>query len=355
MLMKSGLLLLSALLASALFAGAAGSAPTQTPCTDEMAWARPGSWANRSGADDLAMADPSYSRAEHPLALRKADQVVALLKASIPRLNGVEARPYRSIRGPSYTKNGALKYGVTVPFFGYYCVPDTPSFPQVRGQIRLSDETGTWIDVRVNDFFWLTNERAIVAEGLRAKGGGVLFFFPKQAGEWNGMPLLLPTIHTAQRSEAVIVVPPARAPYRFITREEFLQARQRRVQEKIVKLPQFRDRARVLATLEDELEKIRGALATLSPDERQAEAIVRNPFVVPGDREKVFATEAEGGRRVFVISARFFDARLPRHAVQFITVYWRWDSGPKNAVKAEVVRQFKENFDVQALRSMLGR
>ena len=76
---------------------------------------------------------------------------------------------------------------------------------------------------------------------------------------------------------------------------------------------------------------------------------------MPGGREPVFATEAEGGRRVFVISARFFDAGLPRHAVQFITVYWRWDAGPQYRPKEEMARQFRENFDVHALRAMLGR
>jgi hypothetical protein len=153
----------------------------------------------------------------------------------------------------------------------------------------------------------------------------------------------------------VIIAPPGRAPYRFITREEFLEARERQVQERIDQPPQSGGRARILADLEGELQKIRSALAALSPEERKAEAIVRNPFVVPGGREKLFVTEAEGGRRLFVIRAGFFDASLPRHAVQFVTIYWRWDAGPKDSAKAEVARQFRENFDVQALRAMLGR
>jgi hypothetical protein len=344
----------SRLILLALLAGIAQSVPAQQACTDEMAWTKAGAWATRS-EDDLAMADHSFPKADYPLALRKADQALALLKAAIPKLNGIEASGYRSIRGASYTKDGALKYGVDALFRGYYCVPDTPSFPKLRGQVRLGDETGTWIYIRFNDFFWLTNERVMLDKSLRARGGGALFFFPKQGGEWKGLPLLLPTIHTGQKTEAVVIVPQGRAPYRFITREEFLDARERQVLEKIDKLPQSRDRARAQATLEGELQKIRSALAALSPEERKGEAIVRNSYVVPGGREQVFATEAEGGRRVFVISARFFDASLPRHAVQFITVYWRWDAGPKNPAKAEVARQFRENFDVQALRAMLGR
>src|SRR5262245_12462127 len=333
-----------------LLAGFAGAVSAQQACTDEMAWSKPGSWARVE--DDRAMADSSFSKTEYPAPLRMADQTTALLKAAIPKLNGIEAKVHRSIRDASYTKQGALKYGVDAWFFGYYCVPDTPSFPQVRGQVRLGDHTGTWIYIRFNDFFWLTNERVMLDKTLRTKGGGALFYFPKQGGEWKGLPLLLPAVHSG-KSEAVIIVPEGKTPYRFITREEFLEARERQVREKIDKLPQFRDRARVLATLEDELQKIRGALAALSTEERKAEAVLRNPYVVPGGKEKVFATEAEGGRRVFVISARFFDASLPRDAVQFMTLYWTWDANPKDPAKAEVMRQFKENFDMQALRAML--
>src|SRR5205807_570786 len=89
---------------------------------------------------------------------------------------------------------------------GYYCVPDTPSYPKLRGQVQLGDETGTWIYIRFNDLFWLANEKVRVSPDLRAKGGGTLYFFPKQGGEWNGLPVLLPTIHSAQKTEAEWIV-----------------------------------------------------------------------------------------------------------------------------------------------------
>jgi len=344
--LKSLTIVLGALFASASLA--------QAPCTNEMAWKKPGSWAG-GAEDDLAMADPTYPKAEYPAALRKADQVITLLKQAIPKLDGIEAQAYRSIRGPSQTKGGALKYGVNTLFKGYYCVPDTPAYPTLRGQIQLGDETGTWIYIRFNDLLWLTDEKVRLDRDLRAKGGGTLYFFPRQGGEWKGLPLLLPTVQAPRKTEAVIIAPEGRTPYRFITREEFLQARVRQTQEKIDKLPQSRDRASVLATLESERQKLDAAVAALSPEERKAEAIVRNAYAVPGGREKIFTTEEEGGRRVFTVSARFFDPGLPRQAVQFITVYWYWDSGPEDRAKTEIVRQFREGFDLEALRAMLGR
>jgi hypothetical protein len=330
-----------------------GSAVGAQPCTDQMAWTKAGSWAVGSGHD--LMVDRSFPKAEYPLALRKADQVVALLKEAIGKPDGIEARVSRSFRDSSYTKDGALKVDVRTGFFGYYCVPDTPSFPTVRGQVRLGDETGTWIEISFNSFSWLVHEKTMLDKSLRAGGGGALFLFPKQDGEWNGLPLLHPTLHQPRRSEAVIIAPAGRTPYRFITRQEFLEARERQVQGRIDGLPKLRDPARALPALESELQKIRSALQSLTPEERRTEAMVRLSSVVPGGRESVFATEAEGGRRVFVISARFFDATLPRHAVQFITVYWRWDAKASDRAKVEMVRQFKARFDVQALRDMLGR
>ncbi len=343
----------------ALLAGDAAVAGTQ-PCTDEMAWEKPGSWTVQ--ADDLDVAERSL-KAQYPIAFANADRVVALLRQAIPNLNGVEARSYRTIRGSSYTKNGALMYGVNSLFFGYYCVPNTPSFPTVRGQVRLGDETGTWIYIHFNDFFWLANERFRVGgNDLRAKGGGALFYFPKQAGEWKGLPLLRSMLFRGDprqgreiKDEAVIITPRDRTPYRFLKREEFLEARARQVRNKLDKLPQNSSRAQHVAALESELQKINAALAALSPEERKADAIVRNSYVVPGGREKVFATEAEGGRRIFTISAKFFDKNLPRHAVQFITVFWTQDVGPRNVAKARVIQQFKDNLDVQALRALLDR
>jgi hypothetical protein len=41
--------------------------------------------------------------------------------------------------------------------------------------------------------------------------------------------------------------------------------------------------------------------------------------------------------------------------VQFITVFWKQDVGPRNAAKSQVIKQLKENLDVQALHALLDR
>ena len=52
------------------------------------------------------------------------------------------------------------------------------------------------------------------------------------------------------------------------------------------------------------------------------------------------------------LNSDFSTRALPRHAIQFATILLRWE--PQNPPKVEAMRQFRENFDIEALRAMLG-
>jgi hypothetical protein len=81
------------------------------------------------------------------------------------------------------------------------------------------------------------------------------------------------------------------------------------------------------------------------------DADVPNP--PPG---KVYKYQRYGDfRYVFpnLIDAALFKPTSSRTAVKIITVYWRTDQS--NVAKSEVIRQFKNNFDFQALRQMLDQ
>jgi hypothetical protein len=53
------------------------------------------------------------------------------------------------------------------------------------------------------------------------------------------------------------------------------------------------------------------------------------------------------------IDKSFFNPKLPRDVIQLITVDWSWKD--KDVPKAEAIRQFKQNFDFEALKQMLGK
>jgi hypothetical protein len=90
-------------------------------------------------------------------------------------------------------------------------------------------------------------------------------------------------------------------------------------------------------------------IAAIPADERETQAIVRDQGADP---DKLFVTEARGGRRLVTIDRSFFDPALPREAIQLITVFWMWND--KDPAMAEFIRQFKQNFDFGTLKQMLG-
>lgn len=64
-------------------------------------------------------------------------------------------------------------------------------------------------------------------------------------------------------------------------------------------------------------------------------------------------SQSKNGKAVVALDKEFFNPKLPRSAIQFITVYWGWDD--KNLVTKEAIREFKQNFDFEALKQMIGK
>ena len=320
----------------------------QRQCTQEEASHKPGNW-GREG-DDLLNADNTFPKSQYSSVLKKSDQVITLLERALPRLVGVEAKPYRSISGRPYLANGPVPFGVSVPVFDYYCIPTTSGAPELRGKVELSGETGTWIYFYFNSVGWLANER--ISLPVRTVNGARIFFSPKQSGEeLKGYPLLLPELNVGRPDEALIITPDGALPYRLLSREKFLLGLQKYYQtggdrgQGLSPVP-----GSALTQRQSELAAINNLLNSMSQDDRQAQAIVRFPI---NPRGRIFVTEAEGGKPLVTIDAALFKPTSSRTAVKIITVYWRTDRS--NAAESELIRQFRTNFDFQALRQMLAQ
>jgi hypothetical protein len=318
----------------------------QRPCTQEEASRTVGNWGKNP--DDFAMADHTFPRSQYPLVLKKADQVIALLKQAVPRLTGVEAKPYRSIRGEPYVANGPVPFAVYVPIFDYYCIPVTSGDPALRGKIEASGETGTWIYFYFNSVGWLANE--LMGRGHTLNGARI-YVMPRQDGQLQGYPLLLPELNVARPDEAVIITPDGRLPYKALSREKYLLAQLKQYQDEADKLQKLIPvPASALTQRQNELAAISTLLNSMSDADRQSQAIVRLPF---NPRGKVFASEAEGGKPLVTIDAALFKPTSSRTAIRIITVYWRTDRS--SVAKSAAIRQFKDNFNFQALRQMLDQ
>lgn len=308
---------------------------SQTPCRKETADQTVGKWGLQK-KDDLAVADRTFPKAQYKMVLLKAQKVIELFKAANPEFKGIQASAQRGIRGNSYFPEGALPFRVDVGYTSYLCLGMDIGIVEKRGKIILHSGYGS-TTVHFNS---LRNVLDSVQEGkpLLTTEGEEIFQFEKQLGEFKGFTMIQPLVRDLENHEAVIITPDNRLPYKRVTREQFLRARIRNYQAQ--------------GGFASEIAGLTTAIGNMSPAERQAAAIVRDLSATPG-RVKLFATEAAGGRHLVTIDKSFFDPKLPRDAIQLITIHWNWND--KDTPKVEAIRQFKQNFDFAALRQMLGK
>jgi len=161
--------------------------------------------------------------------------------------------------------------------------------------------------------------------------------------------MLLPEKVVGRPDEAIIITPDGRMPYKPLSREEFLLAKQKYYRDEVAKCQKQSSVSQALLTQgQSELAAIDNLLNSMSQADRQTQAIVRLPVNLRG---KVFVTEAQRGRRLVTVDGQWFNPTSSRTAIRVITVYLRVDR--TNRVNFEVIRQFKNNFDFKALQQML--
>jgi hypothetical protein len=338
-LITAGLTLCALLASNSFVVEVSAQLPQPIPklCTNETAYQTVGTW-GRQRKDDLAMADRSFPKEQYKTVLAKAQKVVELFMKANPEFKGIQAYAYRGIRGDSLTPNGALPFRVDAVYDSYICVGNDTYKVEARGKVLLNGVTN-WTTVHFNSFGHVL-ESLSSGQPFRTSDGQEIFEFPKQLGELKGFTLYAPRGSGNEKTEAVIIAPDNRPPYKPVTREQFLQASIKYYQS------QSGNHANEIAGLN-------AAIEAMSPAERHAQAVIRNgAYPASPGRGKLFVTEAEGGKPLVTVDRAFFDAKVPRDTIQFITVYWSWDD--QNPSKVEMIRVFKQNFDFAALKQMLG-
>jgi hypothetical protein len=307
----------------------------QTPCTKETAYQTVGKWGKQK-MDDLAMADRSFPKTQYKPVLAKAQKVIDLFMQAHPEFKGIQASAKRVIRGDSYLPNGALPFGIDVWYDSYFCVGNETYKVEMRGKVIIFSNYG-YSTVTFNS---LRNVLESVSAGspFLTTDGEEIFQFNKQLVEFKGFTTIQPTTRDGEIHEAIIITPDNGLPYKSVTREQYLQARIKNY-----------GTSELFAA---DSARLKAMIANMSPTEKQTPALVRDITASPS-RAKLFVTEAEGGRHLVTIDKSFFNPKLPRETIQFITVHWNWNETDKP--KAEAIRQFKQNFDFEALKQMLGK
>jgi hypothetical protein len=187
-------------------------------------------------------------------------------------------------------------------------------------------------------------EQSNLGNDLRTPKGEMIFRLPKE-GDFRGHRLFFPDKY-GMVTKVVVLTAPGRFPFKPVSREEFLEAREKSYQAYIDKLPNSS------ASYADELEQIKRFHATLSPSELAQQAVVKDQNQIPS-RGKVFVNENDGGLRLVTIDRSYIDHSLPSSAVQLITLEWE-NSGKKPANQA-AMPQFENNLDLDALGRLLDR
>lgn len=326
-----------------------GMTRLQAQCTEAEAGEKPGTLI----LDQKEQAERNSESHRKPGAteLQNIDRTVALLNQSLPDLRGIEGRYSKKTVDPAPGAH-ILHYSITAAFFNYYCLPAQNQTSPYHGQIRLADETGTWIYFYFNSMGPFGNESASLGREMGAANGRPIFILPKAEGEWKGHRLFLPTVNQ-QKSGAIILSRPGRSPFVPVSRDEFLRAREK-VAQKYLDDAIAKTGSTALASKERQrqLDDLKGFLASMSSTELQSPAFVVEWSASPL-RGRVFGTEASGARPLVTVDPAFVDQSQPQSAVQLIVVYWREDESVPS--EHELIRQFKSNFNVPALEEMIAR
>jgi hypothetical protein len=327
---------------------AAGITRAQGPCTPEQAQQWLGSFTLDRA--EQASNDGRYHGMRDPAVLRKIDQGVLLLKQALPDLKGISGKYSHEIFDPGPHTD---RFQITAPFFYYYCNAVNHSDPPgTGGKILAGDETGTWIYIDFNTLGWLVNERMSLGKEMRTRKGETIFELPSENGEWNGHRVFSPALH-GEFSAAILLTPPGRFPFKPVSREEFLLAREA-VAQKYLDEARAQSGANSSAAKwrERELTDLQKYRASMSPAELQSQAIVIEWSGDP-NRGRIFANDAHHGKRLVTVDHTYIDGSLPKSAVQLIVLYWRWEE--ETPVQREFSQEFRRNFDVAALEKLLDR
>jgi len=292
--------------------------------------------------DDLAFPDKTFPRTQYKFVNSRIDSMLKFLKESIIRLNGVEPRWYRGMRGDSYLSDGPVPYTLTTLFFDYYCNTNV-------NKILLADETNNWVYVFVNRLSWFMYD----ADTLDINDEGkvkTVYQLPPVIGKWKGNNLYELKGSMGRSARSVIIGRDGKLPWRTLTRKQYLTGLKNKYEKDVKKYKAgsgFENDCRRKLKFIDEY------LATAVEDSLQQPAIIDPKSGIWGFKGK-FGCEGDGGFRLVLsgLGEKYFDKTLPRHAPQLIQLYWCYGySSPEQLFK----EQFEENFPLEKLKAMIDK
>jgi|GEM_PF-3402980 len=355
---------------------------------------------------------PNFPKSSLPAVSARMDKIAKVLLEAYPQPKGLECNIRREVvgEGDYYEYKSELagkvtpfRYSVEGWFFTLHCDSKT-------GGVKREGETGTTIEFHVN---WLHSFMKPIDshfDGLKLDNGQKMYFMPHIVGELKGYPVystekltwdkrMQESVTNANRpEESILILPDNRLPVRPVTKEEYINSLKRSQLEMIketeknmkemedalkeslasydkmsfnseaerekAKTGAKRDveKGRVYMTKDIEryrsnIAKLNALLESFSPQQRSAQAVIVDAtgLLDKADMKAELNNQEKLGRPIVTHDFTYTDPKLPRHAVQFIQVFFKYQTLSRLIAKPEMVKKVKESINLDALKALLER
>ncbi|QIP12824.1 hypothetical protein G8759_09400 [Spirosoma aureum] len=359
-------------------------------CTPDYAQQVSTSWKRQATVATKLRA--GFPKQTLPAIYARQEKLLDLFQHAYPNPSGLEARAYRNFySSPDDYRleptGSPLHYSVVTYYKHFWCF---------RGKVELSGETGTWLECYVN-MLWRFMDS--IGSEFTLPNGQKIYFLPDKTGELKGYP-----IYSTQRNdrtnprESIVITADGRLPVRPVSREEFIRSLQRTLQQWIKendettlqleaslkestayadKIPfkteaerqKYKDDNR--RSVEDgrkirdktaqknriRYQELEAMLAAMTPAQRSSQAIIENATgMLLNEREQgTFDEQAKNGHPLVTHDFAYSDPKLPRHAIQFVQLWLRYEDAPDMVAKRELMRQFRQNIDLDGFRALIEK
>ncbi|MGZ5246223.1 MAG: hypothetical protein ACXWV5_04115 [Flavitalea sp.] len=401
------IVLVTSLIFSGIFSFSNLSA--QSVCSEGQASEHSMPWKN---LDNLSMvAKNAISKQQYPFVKTRVDKIAEIIRRAYPKPVGLESQLKRRIdgEGEHYEyraelsgMNAPIRYSAEAWFFSLLC--------DKTGKVSREGETGTQVMAHVN---WLEDFMDPVDgnfDGLQLENKQKLYFMPYKVGELQGYPVYNPklltfdkrrqeSVYDANRpEESILLVRDDRLPVRPVTRQEYLNALKRAEEKNLadaethakemqdVLKQSLADYDKMKFNSEVEREKAKSGakkdvenglkhsasyilkhkkniaqiddlLRSFNAEELKKQAMVQDVSVITtkSDIAEEFKKQELKGRPVVTHDFNYFDPKLPRHAIQFIQVFFKYETLVRLIAKPKMIKEVKETLDLKAMHALLEK
>ncbi|MDF2189878.1 hypothetical protein P2H89_15670 [Paraflavitalea sp. CAU 1676] len=323
---------------------------------------------------------------------QRQQKILQILKAAYPKPTGLVPNvhgflPVDGDPGNEYIdqpKGSPLRYSVTTYFHTLLC-------DAKKGTTYRDGETHTWIIAYINSLTTF-----LVPAHFKLPNGQPLYFMPRVVGQLKGYPVYDTQKWKDIPDESVVLAVGDKLPVRPVSRDEVLsvltaevnmqmaelEAAQIKLAEALkeslaeadkmsFKTPEEREKykqgnirevengksksTQMIASFRQRLQAIEQLRASMSPADRAKQAVLNDiRDLVPIKGKAIsFEEQEKTGRALVVRDLTWGNKKQAPHSIQLIQLLMHHQTDARHVAKKEMIRQFKENIDVEALRKLL--